>query len=122
MLFGIVPVILDVAGVNFGQSMPEWAVPFIVAFAVPLTALQVWAAFQLLHGARWARVLLTAAAVVSVLAVPLDPSSLILAGLALTLGGTVLMWLPLSNRYFLLVRHGVQAEALDAERCPTVGP
>lgn len=124
VVFGIVPVILDVAGINFGQSMPDWAVPFIVAFAVPLTALQVWAAVQLLQGARWARLLLTAAAVVSVLAAPLDPSALILAGLALTLAGAVLMWLPVSNRYFHLVRYGAPAEALDghAERCPTAGP
>jgi hypothetical protein len=123
VLFGIVPVILDVAGINFGQSMPQWAVPYIVAFAVPLTTLQVWAALQLPHGARWARLLLTAAAVVSVLAVPLDPSVPILAGLALTLAGTVLMWLPVSNRYFLLVRNGARAEALDqeSERCATVG-
>jgi hypothetical protein len=124
VVFGIVPVILDVAGINFGQSMPEWAVPFIVAFAVPLTALQVWAAVQLLQGARWARLLLTAAAVVSVLAAPLDPSVLILAGLALTLAGAVLMWLPVSNRFFLLVRAGAQAEDLDghATRRPSVGP
>lgn len=124
MVFGIVPVILDVAGINFGQSMPDWAVPFIVAFAVPLTALQVWAALQLQHGARWARLLLTAAAVVSVLAAPLDPSVLILAGLALTLAGAVLMWLPVSNRYFLSVRYGAQAEDLDghAARRPAVGP
>jgi hypothetical protein len=60
---------------------------------------------------------------VSVLAVPLDPSAPILAGLALTLAGTVLMWLPVSSRYFLLVRNGAQAEALNqqAEQCPTVG-
>ncbi|WP_181038436.1 hypothetical protein [Arthrobacter sp. ZGTC131] len=124
VVFGIVPVILDVAGVNFGQSMPDWAVPFIVAFAVPLTALQVWAAVQLLQGAQWARLLLTAAAVVSVLAAPLDPSALILAGLVLTLAGAVLMWLPVSNRFFLLVRYGAQAEALDgqAARCPAAGP
>ena len=124
VVFGIVPVILDVAGINFGQSMPEWAVPFIVAFAVPLTALQVWAAVQLLQGAGWARLLLTAAAVVSVLAAPLDPSVLILAGVALTLAGAVLMWLPVSNRYFLLVRDGAQAEDLDghAARRPSVGP
>ncbi len=124
VVFGIVPVILDVAGVNFGQSMPDWAVPFIVAFAVPLTALQVWAALQLLHGARWARLLLTAAAVVSVLAAPLDPSVLILAGLVLTLAGAVLMWLPVSNRYFLVVRDGADATSLDghADRCPTAGP
>jgi hypothetical protein len=124
VVFGIVPVILDVAGINFGQSMPHWAVPFIVAFAVPLTALQVWAALQLQHGARWARLLLTAAAVVSVLAAPLDPSALILAGLALTLAGAVLMWLPVSTRYFLLVRDGAQAEDLDghAARRPSVGP
>lgn len=113
VVFGIVPVILDVAGVNFGQSMPDWAVPFIVAFAVPLTALQVWAAVQLLRGARWARLLLTAAAVLSVLAAPLDPSVLILAGLVLTLAGAVLMWLPVSSRYFLAVRFGAQAEALN---------
>lgn len=124
VVFGIVPVILDVAGINFGQSMPQWAVPFIVAFAVPLTALQVWAAVQLLQGARWARLLLTAAAVVSVLAAPLDPSVLILAGLALTLAGAVLMWLPVSNRFFLLVRDGAQEEYLDghAARRPSVGP
>lgn len=124
VVFGIVPVILDVAGINFGQSMPEWAVPFIVAFAVPLTALQVWAAVQLLQGARWARLLLTAAAVVSVLAAPLDPSVLILAGLALTLAGAVLMWLPVSNRYFLLVRDGAETERLDghAARRPAAGP
>ncbi|WP_200951878.1 hypothetical protein [Arthrobacter sp. Soil736] len=124
VVFGIVPVILDVAGINFGQSMPDWAVPFIVAFAVPLTALQVWAALQLQHGARWARLLLTAGAVVSVLAAPLDPSVLILAGLALTLAGAVLMWLPVSNRYFLSVRYGAQAEDLDghAARRPAVGP
>lgn len=124
VVFGIVPVILDVAGINFGQSMPQWAVPFIVAFAVPLTALQVWAAVQLMQGARWARLLLTAAAVVSVLAAPLDPSVLILAGLALTLAGAVLMWLPVSNRFFLLVRDGAQEEYLDghAARRPSVGP
>lgn len=113
VVFGIVPVILDVAGINFGQSMPDWAVPFIVAFAVPLTALQVWAAVQLQHGVRWARLLLTAAAVVSVLAAPLDPSVLILAGLVLTLAGAVLMWLPVSSQYFLAVRDGAQAESLD---------
>lgn len=113
VVFGIVPVILDVAGISFGQSMPDWAVPFIVAFAVPLTALQVWAAVQLQHGVRWARLLLTAAAVVSVLAAPLDPSVLILAGLVLTLAGAVLMWLPVSSQYFLAVRDGAQAESLD---------
>lgn len=119
VVFGIVPVILDVAGVDFGQSMPDWAVPFIVAFAVPLTALQVWAAVQLLQGAQWARLLLTAAAVVSVLAAPLDLSALILAGLVLTLAGAVLMWLPVSNRFFLLVRPGSQAEAVRSSMpCP----
>ncbi|MBT2551647.1 hypothetical protein [Arthrobacter sp. ISL-5] len=124
VVFGIVPVILDVAGIKFGQSMPDWAVPFIVAFAVPLTALQVWAAVQLQHGAGWARLLLTAAAVVSVLAAPLAQSALILAGLVLTLAGAVLMWLPVSSRHFLSVRDGAQAEALNrhSERCPTAGP
>ena len=124
VVFGIVPVILDVAGVNFGQSMPDWAVPFIVAFAVPLTALQVWAAVQLLQGAQWARLLLTAAAVVSVLAAPLDLSALILAGLVLTLAGAVLMWLPVSNRFFLAGRDGAQAEVLAAQDapCPAAGP
>ena len=124
VVFGIVPVILDVAGVNFGQSMPDWAVPFIVAFAVPLTALQVWAAVQLLQGAQWARLLLTAAAVVSVLAAPLDPSTLILAGLVLTLAGAVLMWLPVSNRFFLVGRDSAQAEAFDGQDapCPAAGP
>jgi hypothetical protein len=83
--------------------------PIIVAFAVPLTALLVWAAWQLLHGARWARILLTAAAVLFVLVAPLAPSGLTLAGLALTLGGAVLMWLPAANRYFQHTRYPVPA-------------
>jgi hypothetical protein len=45
---GMMPVILEVAGIDFGQSVPAWAVPYLVAFAVPLTALQVLAAQHLL--------------------------------------------------------------------------
>lgn len=106
---GILPVILEVSGVDFGQSVPDWAAPFIVAFAVPLTALQVWAALELLRGTQWARILLTVAAGLSVLGAPLDPSGLILAGLALTVAGAVLMWLPTANRFFRQVRAASQA-------------
>jgi hypothetical protein len=101
---GMMPVILEVAGIDFGQSIPDWAVPYLVAFAVPLTALQVLAAQHLLHGARWARILLTVAAALSALGAPVDLTALILAGLLLTLAGATLMWLPAANRFFLLRR------------------
>ena len=101
---GMMPVILEVAGIDFGQSIPDWAVPYLVAFAVPLTALQVLAAQHLLHGARWARILLTVAAALSALGAPVDLTALILTGLVLTLAGATLMWLPASNRYFLVRR------------------
>lgn len=101
---GMMPVILEVAGIDFGQSIPDWAVPYLVAFAVPLTALQVLAAQHLLHGARWARILLTVAAALSALGAPVDLTALILAGLVLTLAGATLMWLPVANRFFLLRR------------------
>ncbi|WP_395399521.1 hypothetical protein ACHMXB_14930 [Arthrobacter sp. UC242_113] len=101
---GMMPVILEVAGIDFGQSIPDWAVPYLVAFAVPLTALQVLAAQHLLHGARWARILLTVAAALSAIGAPVDLTALILAGLVLTLTGATLMWLPASNRFFLLRR------------------
>jgi hypothetical protein len=101
---GMMPVILEVAEIDFGQSIPDWAVPYLVAFAVPLTALQVLAAQHLLHGARWARILLTVAAALSALGAPVDLTALILAGLLLTLAGTMLMWLPASNRFFLARR------------------
>ena len=101
---GMMPVILEVAGIDFGQSIPDWAVPYLVAFAVPLTSLQVLAAQHLLHGARWARILLTVAAALSALGAPVDLTALILTGLVLTLAGATLMWLPASNRFFLLRR------------------
>jgi hypothetical protein len=112
---GMMPVILEVAGIDFGQSIPDWAVPYLVAFSVPLTALQVLAAQHLLHGARWARILLTVAAALSALGAPVDLTALILAGLALTVAGATLMWLPVANRFFLLSRsvsaHPVPAAA-----------
>lgn|SRR5690242_827254 len=114
---GMMPVILEVAGIDFGQSIPGWAVPYLVAFAVPLTALQVLAAQHLLHGARWARILLSVAAAVSALGAPLDLTALILAGLVLTLAGATLMWLPASNRFFLL-RRGVPAYPVPAASGP----
>jgi hypothetical protein len=92
-------------------------VPYLVAFAVPLTALQVLAAQHLLHGARWARILLSVAAAVSALGAPLDLTALILAGLVLTLAGATLMWLPASNRFFLL-RRGVPAYPVPAASGP----
>jgi hypothetical protein len=101
---GMMPVILEVAGIDFGQSVPAWAVPYLVAFAVPLTALQVLAALHLLHGARWARILLSVAAALSALGAPVDLTALILSGLLLTLAGATLMWLPASNRFFLARR------------------
>jgi len=101
---GMMPVILEVAGIDFGQSIPDWAVPYLVAFAVPLTALQVLAAQHLRQGARWARILLTVAAALSALGAPVDLTALILAGLLLTLAGATLMWLPASNRFFLVRR------------------
>lgn len=102
---GILPVILEVAGVDYGQSTPGWAVPFLVVSAVPLAALQVWAAVELLQGQRWTRVVLTVIAVLSVAGTPLDLSGLVLAALSLTLAGAVLMWLPAANRFFLLQRN-----------------
>lgn len=110
---GMVPVILEVAGIDFGHSVPDWAVPYLVAFAVPLTALQVLAAQHLLHGARWARILLTVAAALSALGAPVDLTLLILAGLLLTLAGATLMWLPPSNRFFVQ-RRGVPSYPLPA--------
>ena len=101
---GMMPVILEVAGIDVGQSVPDWAVPYLVAFAVPLAALQVLAAQHLLQGERWARILLTVAAALSALGAPFDLTALILAGLVLTLAGATLMWLPASNRFFLLRR------------------
>ena len=86
---GILPVILEVAGIDYGQSTPKWAVPW--------AALQVWAALELLRGAGWARIVLTVLAVLFVLWVLLDLSGLILAGLALTIAGAVLMWGPAAN-------------------------
>lgn len=96
---GILPVILEVAGIDYGQSTPKWAVPYLVVTAVPWAALQVWAALELLRGARWARAVLTVLAVLFVLWVPLDLSGLILAGLALTVAGAVLMWRPAANLF-----------------------
>jgi hypothetical protein len=121
---GILPAILEVAGTDFGQSTPDWAVPYMVAFAVPLTALQVWAAIELLRGAGWARMLLTVVAVLSALGAPLDLSGLILAGLALTLAGAALMWSPAANRFFRQGRHGYPVPGLDpdAPKRAAVGP
>lgn len=118
---GLLPVVLEVAGIDFGQSTPAWAVPYLVVSAVPLAALQVWAALELLRGARWARRVLTVIAALSVLGTPLHLSGLILAGLSLTLAGAVLMWLPASTPFF---RQGGQAEpALDGpDRRPAAGP
>ncbi|MBD1544404.1 hypothetical protein G9E11_19610 [Arthrobacter sp. IA7] len=117
---GMMPVILEVAGIDFGQSIPDWAVPYLVAFAVPLTALQVLAAQHLLHGARWARILLTVAAALSAIGAPVDLTALILAGLVLTLAGATLMWLPASNRFFLLRRD--PAYPVPAAAANTAGP
>ncbi|MDQ0620562.1 hypothetical protein [Arthrobacter globiformis] len=114
---GMMPVILEVAGIDFGQSIPDWAVPYLVAFAVPLTALQVLAAQHLLHGARWARSLLTIAAALSALGAPVDLNALILAGLVLTLSGATLMWLPAANQFFLL-RRNVPAYSVPAVAGP----
>ena len=82
-----------------GQSTPKWAVPYLVVTAVPWAALQVWAALELLRGAGWARTVLTVLAALSVLGAPLDLSGLILAGLALTISGAVLMWRPAANPF-----------------------
>ena len=117
---GMMPVILEVAGIDFGQSIPDWAVPYLVAFAVPLTALQVLGAQHLLHGARWARILLSVAATLSAIGAPVDLTALILAGLVLTLAGATLMWLPASNRFFLLRR--VPAYPAPAAAANTAGP
>ena len=114
---GMMPVILEVAQIDFGQSIPDWAVPYLVAFAVPLTALQVLAAQHLLHGARWARILLTVAAALSALGAPVDLTALILAGLVLTLAGATFMWLPASNRFFLL-RRSAPADPAPAYSVP----
>jgi flagellar biosynthesis protein FliP len=121
---GILPAVLEVARIDFGQSTPDWAVPYMVAFAVPLTALQVWAAIELLRGAGWARILLTVVAGLSALGAPLDLSGLILAGLALTLTGAALMWTPAANRFFRRGRHGYPVPGLepDAPRRSAVGP
>lgn len=100
---GILPVILEAAGIDYGQSTPKWAVPYLVVTAVPLAALQIWAALELLRGARWARTALTVLAALAVVAAPLDLSGLILAGLALTLAGAALMWRPAAN---LFIRQG----------------
>ncbi|MDR6558926.1 hypothetical protein J2809_003296 [Arthrobacter pascens] len=97
---GILPVILEAAGINYGQSTPAWAVPYLVVSAVPVAALQVWAALELLRGARWSRVLLTVVAALSAIVTPLHLSGLILAGLSLTLAGAVLMWLPATSPFF----------------------
>jgi hypothetical protein len=96
---GILPVVLEVARIDYGQSTPQWAVPFLVVTAVPWAALQVWAALELLRGARWARAVLTVLAALSALAAYLDLSGLILAGLALTAAGAVLMWRPASTLF-----------------------
>ena len=100
---GILPVILEGAGIDYGQFTPKWAVPYLVVTAVPWAALQVWAALELLRGAGWARMVLTVLAVLFVLWVLLDLSGLILAGLALTIAGAVLMWRPAAN---LFLRQG----------------
>src|SRR5919205_1781467 len=115
---GMMPVILEVAQIDFGQSIPDWAVPYLVAFAVPLTALQVLAAQHLLHGARWARILLTVAAALSAIGAPVDLTALILAGLVLTLAGATFMWLPASNRFFLLRRSAPAVPVVPADSVP----
>ena len=74
--------------------------PYLVVSAVPVAALQVWAALELLRGAGWSRVLLTVVAALSAIVTPLHLSGLILAGLSLTLAGAVLMWLPATNPFF----------------------
>jgi hypothetical protein len=65
-----------------------------------LTAMQSWAAFRLLRGASWARVVLSVVAIFSIGgAFSAVPTPLVLAGLVLTLAGSVLMWLPASSAY-----------------------
>jgi hypothetical protein len=97
MFSGILPVILGLAGVEFGQSAVGWA---MAAFAIPFVVLQVWAAVRLLAGARWARIVLTVIAGLSVLIAPFDFSPIVIVGLTLTLAGAVLMWMPAANAFF----------------------
>jgi hypothetical protein len=65
-----------------------------------LTVLQCWAAFTLLRGERWARIVLS---IVTILSLGGDfsavPTPLVVTGLVLTLAGAVLMWIPASSAY-----------------------
>lgn len=99
LVAGVLPVILEFAGTGAGSrpSTPAWAT---AALAVPLVALQVWGAFRLLAGTRWVRTVLTVIAVLSALGAPFDLSPVVVTGLALTLAGAVLMWLPPANAFF----------------------
>ncbi|ABK05026.1 hypothetical protein Arth_3651 [Arthrobacter sp. FB24] len=97
LVAGVLPVVLEFAGAGTGPSTPIWAV---IALAVPLVALQVWGAFRLLAGVRWVRTVLTVIAVLSAAGAPFDLSLVVVTGLALTLAGAVLMWLPPANAFF----------------------
>jgi len=98
LMSGIVPLIL------MGTQLPGGILLWIgLALVVLFTAALSWAAMKLLRGAGWARNVLTGVAVVSLLNVFVgSPSGLAFTGLALTLGGTILMWLPASSAYFRL--------------------
>jgi hypothetical protein len=65
-----------------------------------LTVLQCWAAFTLLRGERWARIVLS---IVTILSLGGDfsavPTPLVVTGLVLTLAGAVLMLIPASSAY-----------------------
>jgi hypothetical protein len=77
--------------------------PYLYAVSVGLlllvTAVQCWAAFTLLRGKRWARIVLTAVAVLSLAGLSALNDVLVVMGLVLSLAGAVLMWLPASSAY-----------------------
>lgn len=94
---GILPLILKLAGAGGAISGEGWT---MAAIALPVIALQVWAALRLLGGAGWARFLLTVFAILTATGAAFGPTPLEIAGLALTLAGAVLMWLPAASAFF----------------------
>ncbi|MET4586576.1 hypothetical protein ACVLB3_002484 [Pseudarthrobacter sp. PvP022] len=96
LVAGVLPVIMEFGGGGTEPSTPDWA---MVVLAIPFVALQVWAAFRLLAGVRWVRTVLTIIAVLSALGAPFELSPVVVTGLALTLAGAVLMWLPPANAF-----------------------
>lgn len=111
-----VPGIITLVRIGTHQAEWGWLELVGVAFGAPFAALQVWAAFRLLGGAHWARVVLTLVAVFYVSSAAGNHSSVLpIVSLIPALAGSVLMWQPATNAFFQ-PQNGVQASDQRAGR------